>query len=294
MATIELLGVPSSAGAHWPGQEKAPAALRQAGLGTALREAGVDFLDAGDAPVSRWQPVREADGLSNASTVVAVARRTAERVGATLAEGRLPVVLGGDCSITVGAMAGLSTVEPEPGLVYFDGGFDLGTPATTPGGIADSMGLAHLLGEPGCHQPLASVGPTMAVDAVLGFGVNDSGELSDQRGLRHFASADVRRTGVAMAKEARELMEARGRRFLVHFDVDVIDFFDLPIADVPVHVDDHTGLRFALTMDCLDVFLASPALGGLVVTELNPDHAVPADIAAFAARLARSLTRTRT
>ena len=59
---------------------------------------------------------------------------------------------------------------------------------------------------------------------------------------------------------------------LVHFDVDVIDFFDLPVADVPQH---NTGLTFAAAMAALTVLVGHPALAGLIITEFNPDHREP-------------------
>ena len=56
MASLGLLGVPSSSAAHWPGQEKAPEALRAAGLTTLLAETGHRVVDHGDRPVARWRP----------------------------------------------------------------------------------------------------------------------------------------------------------------------------------------------------------------------------------------------
>ena len=56
MASLGLLGVPSSSAAHWPGQEKAPAALRAAGLTALLVETGHTVIDHGDRPVVRWRP----------------------------------------------------------------------------------------------------------------------------------------------------------------------------------------------------------------------------------------------
>ncbi len=190
MVTIELLDVPSSAGAHSPGQEQAPAALRRTGLLKAFAEHGLDVVDQGEQPVTRWQPVREARGVSNASAVVSVAEQTAQRVAAAVTAGHFPLVIGGDCSITVGVLSGLLTAGADPGLV--------------------------------------------------------------------------------------------------HFDIDVVDFFDLQLADIPVHIDSHTGLPFDLTMDCLDEFLSGPA-AGLVLTEINPDHGTDADLTRLATRLAQSL-----
>ena len=64
-------------------------------------------------------------------------------------------------------------------------------------------------------------------------------------------------------------MESQATTFVIHFDVDVIDFVDFSIADVPQF---NSGLTFREAMDCLLVFCASPRFGGLVVTEFNPDH----------------------
>jgi arginase len=57
---------------------------------------------------------------------------------------------------------------------------------------------------------------------------------------------------------------------VVHFDVDVIDFVDFPVADVP---QINAGLTFREALACLGVFAASPKFAGLVLTEFNPDHA---------------------
>lgn len=293
MVTIELLDVPSSAGAHSPGQEKAPAALRRTGLLKSFADHGLDVVDQGEQPVTRWHPIREDRGVSNATAVVSIAEQTAQRVAAAATAGRFPLVIGGDCSITVGVLSGLLTAGADPGLIYFDGGLDLGTPDNTPSGILDSMGLAHMLGDPGSYEPLAGIGPRrplLSVENLIGFGVNTGlDEIEAIRGLRRLTSADVRRDGVRSARAARDLLTSAGGSYLVHFDIDVVDFFDLQLADIPVHIDNHTGLPFDLAMDCLDEFLTGP-VAGLVLTEINPDHGTDADLTRLATRLAQSLT----
>lgn len=236
--------------------------------------------------------------------MVTIAEQTAQRVAAAVAAGRFPLVIGGDCSITVGALSGLLRSGSDPGLLYFDGGLDLGTPDTTPSGVLDSMGLAHMLDEPGSYEPLAGIGPRrplVPVQNVVGFGVNvgldesertaapESGQRAATSALRRFTSADVRRDGVPTARAARDLFASSGGSYLIHFDIDVVDFFDLPLADILVHIDNHTGLPFDLTMDCLDEFLTGPA-AGLVLTEVNPDHGTDADLTRVATRLATSLS----
>ena len=85
-----LLGVPSSAAAHGPGQEKAPAALRRAGLPERLAAAGVPLVDYGDLPVVRWRPDPHRHHPHNVDAVLGVLRETCGRVGAILADGRVP------------------------------------------------------------------------------------------------------------------------------------------------------------------------------------------------------------
>ena len=75
----------------------------------------------------------------------------------------------------------------------------------------------------------------------------------------------------------------------MHFDVDVIDFTDLPVADVPQFSQ---GLMFRDVMACLTVFASSPKFSGLTITEFNPDHVDDEGTFAetFIAGLARALT----
>ncbi|HEY2264164.1 MAG TPA: arginase family protein, partial [Streptosporangiaceae bacterium] len=74
---ISVLGVPTSAGSHNPGQEKAPAAWRAAGLIEALRAAGLDVEDRGDLPVEPFRPVSPQDGLRDADRVARIAASVA-------------------------------------------------------------------------------------------------------------------------------------------------------------------------------------------------------------------------
>src|SRR6476646_5302342 len=93
--TLAVIGVPSSAGSYAPGQEKAPRALRDAGLLAGLRAAGIAVVDHGDAEVWRWTPDRERPRAQNLEAVVACAAETAERVRAALAAGDFALGLGG-------------------------------------------------------------------------------------------------------------------------------------------------------------------------------------------------------
>jgi arginase len=89
-----------------------------------------------------------------------------------------------------------------------------------------------------------------------------------------------------LAEQALSALEARTRAFALHFDVDVIRFTDFPIANVPIH---NEGLSFDQAMECIEVFAASPSCVGMVITEINPDHATEELGRRFSAGVARAL-----
>src|SRR3712207_5582723 len=124
---IGLIGVPSIAGAHWPGQEKAPRVI--AGLVERLRAAGMTVIDYCDMPCSRWYPDREHRRPHNLAAVVEVARGAADLVEAALQDSETPLVIGGgDRTIELGVLSGFLRRNVDVGLLYFDGGVDLLTP----------------------------------------------------------------------------------------------------------------------------------------------------------------------
>jgi arginase len=276
---LGLIGVPSSAGAHWPGQEKAPRALRDAGLVERLTRAGCAVVDHGDLPRVRWRPNRQQPRPHNLAAVVGVARDAAARVADALSARQTPLVLGGDCTVTVGVIAGFLRHGADPALLYVDGGTDLRTPATSRPGMLDSMGVAHMIGAAGTAAELSHLGPRVPLlpesrIVFFGYGPGDPNDPESKTlagyAMPHYPAEQVQGRSRAAAGEALALVEGLAERFVVHFDVDVIDFMDFPVADVPEY---HTGLTFAEAMACLRVFAASPRFGGLVVTEFNPDHA---------------------
>ena len=268
---VSVLGVPTSAGSHNPGQEKAPAAWRAAGLIGELRAAGLDVEDRGDLPAAPYRPVEPAGGLRDTDRVVEVAQRVAAEVAAVRAAGRLPLVLGGDCTITLGALDGFG----DGGLVYFDGDADLSTPERSHSAVADTMGMTHMLG--GGSPRLARLGsryPLLRPGQVVLFGFDpaelDTGEWTELAS-RHLYAAPapaVRADPAGQARQARAYLERRAGAYLVHLDVDVLHTGLFPLANFP----HFAGLTLDQASICLNEFTSGEKFGGLVITEVNPDH----------------------
>jgi arginase len=293
--TIGLIGAPSSAAGHWPGMEKAPAFLRLAGLPERLREAGAQVVDHGDLPQLRWRADLQNPRAQNLSLVVDYLEEVARRVDASLADGELPILIGGECTVTVGAVAGFLRHHQDFGLLYLDGHIDLNTPESSSSGILDSMGMAHMFGQEGTVAELTELGPRSPMldpAKVVYFGHNER-KMNDvevehlrEYGTPAYPVSSLEGSARSLAERALELLESRTAAFALHFDVDVISFKDFPIANVPIH---NEGLTFEQAMECVEVFSASPKCVGVIVTEINPDHADEALGARFAEGIARSL-----
>ncbi len=257
--------------------------MRRAGLLELIEERGLAVRDHGDLPGFRWRPDPTTRSPQNLEAVVAVATSVAQSVEQVIFAGEVPLVIGGDCTITVGVVAGMLRAGLDSSLLYVDGGVDLYVPATQPGGHMDSMGVAHLLDEPGSARQLAGIGPRTPMldpERVLFFGqsavsVRPSEDPRDiegvvfaKHGFRSYPYEVVTGRATEAARDARAAIELDDGPFLVHFDVDVLDFLDCPLADQP----EDRGLLLNEAIDCLGVFAGSPRFGGLVVTEINPDH----------------------
>ncbi|MDH5313363.1 MAG: arginase family protein [Actinomycetota bacterium] len=275
MRTIDVIGVPSSMGGFAPGQERAPAALRRAGLIDRLTEAGVVARDRGDGELRRWFPDREHPFAQHVDAVRDVALETAMRV--TAADGDLALVLGGDCTVELGTLAGLQARGPgRVGLVYVDLHADMNAPSTVPWGALDSMGMAHALGDDLADPVLVKAfarSPLLQPDDLWLFGHGEGQEHERERiaalGIGRTPVEEVAADPTGSAEQALEAFAGDVDHLAVHLDVDVIDFVDLPLQE---NVGRNEGLSFDATMAALGVLLAHPAAASFTICELNPDH----------------------
>jgi arginase len=272
---LTVIGVPCSAGAHHAGLERGPAALRAAGLPGRLQQAGWEVSDAGDLTPRVFTADAAHPRARNRDEVVQACREVAGATSQVIAAGRIPVLMGGDCSITAGAVAGCLAHYPDTGLLYLDGDADLRTPQTTVAGNFDGMVIAALLGEgdPG-YTGLAGTVPMLPPERVAILGYDDSDIDPRERHLlgpliSHADGRQVAADPAGAAAAARAHVEASASAIVVHFDVDAVDSADLPLANYPHH---GKGLCVDAAVVVLRELCASPVFTGLVLTEVNPTH----------------------
>jgi arginase len=272
---ISIIGVPSSAGAYAPGQEKAPDAFRRHGLVAALEAAGLDVVDLGDVEGQRWRPDRANPSAANLEAVRRTSVELADRVTDAMARDGMLLVLGGDCTIELGVVAGALRRSAATGLVYIDRDADLNPPAESDGAL-DWTGVAHLLAIEGSLPDLTGIGPRspMLLPADVFYFALDNLERNEAQtierlGIGTLRRAEVETDPVGVARRALEWARSYDT-VLIHLNVDVLDFVDFPIAE---NVRRESGLSFGALSDALGVLAQAPNLAALTVTEANPDHA---------------------
>ena len=211
----------------------------------------------------------------NVSTVAAVAGELADTVAAAFADGHDILVLGGDCTIELGTVAGAIRDGARVGLAYVDLDSDLNVPGTGEGAL-DWMGVAHLLDVAGAHETLTSLAgrrPMLDVEAVRLFAVENvttfERSVIDRLGLHVEPLADVVDDPDAVAERTRA-WAASYDRILVHVDIDVLDYTKFPIAH---EIRDSPGLELPQLARLLRDLHGLPNWSALTLSEVNPDHA---------------------
>jgi len=254
-----------------------PAALRTAGLIRTLRDLGNEVDDRGDLRLEERlpEPVLMAGSARNIASVAGWARMLRRETYAAMKNGRVPIVLGGDHSLSIGSVSGVLQYCAETGrapfVLWLDAHADFNTPATSPSGNLHGMSAAWLCGEPGL--PLADGAPRKTLDpkSLHLFGVRaiDRGE----RELLHARGVDVvdmRRLDEfgASVLMRRIIKEVESRNGLLHVSLDV-DFLDPQLAPgsgttVP------GGATFREAHLIMEMLHDCGLVGSLDVVELNP------------------------
>lgn len=257
-----------------PGTEKAPGALRAAGLAERLQSIGYEVADLGDCAPRLFAQDDEHPRARNAAEVVAALNDLRPRVEQGVKTGALLLVLGGECVQALAVVAGARRYYRHVNLLWLDRDADLNTPATTPSGRLDGMVVAHFTGR-GAAELVRFWGepPLVREPDVTLFGLErvdpPEQEFLSRSPIRRVLAADAQQIGVpSAARHALEQMHADGREFVLHFDVDAIAQEDF----APVPLPGSGGLRVGEVREALRVFASHKNLLALDVAEYNPDQ----------------------
>jgi len=272
---VSLIGVPTDVGAGHRGALLGPDALRIAGIVEALSARGVDIVDRGNVagPANPWQP--PVDGYRHLGEVVAWNRAAMDAVAAELAQGRLPIMVGGDHCLGIGSITAVARHCRDTGkklrVLWLDAHADFNTSDVTPSGNIHGMPVACLCGiGPRELVELGGSAPAITPAQVRQVGIRsvDEGEkrLVKQHGLdvydmRHIDEVGMRRT----MEEALSGMDA-DTHLHVSFDVDFLDPSIAPGVGTTVP----GGPNYREAQLVMEMIADSGRMGSLDIVELNP------------------------
>lgn len=259
------------------GTDMGPSAVRIAGLETALREQGHDFEDLGNVSVE--DPSSVAVGDKSARYLKQIASSCADirdTVAGALDSERFPIVVGGDHSIAVGTVAGVSDhfdrLGESIGLLWFDAHGDMNTPESSPSGNIHGMPLAACLGRG--DDALTALGrrcPLVSTENVAVVGVRslDTAErrIVEDLGVRVYTMREIDARGLyEVMGEALEIVTRGTAGFHISFDVDGTD----PVVATGVGTPVPGGLTYRESHLFMELAAESKRAVSLEITEINP------------------------
>ena len=267
---VQIIGVPVDLGQSHRGVDLGPGALRYAGLAARLEQLGYDVHDAGNLKV----PVRESLNHERQNNYLPSIRKICEDACAAgqqaVADGYIPIFLGGDHSIAVGTISGVTQDEPS-GVLWVDAHGDFNTLSTSTSGNIHGMSLALLLGYG--YPDLVDVGrpgASLLPEDVVMVGVRDLDEKEREKlrasGVTVYTMRDVDERGMGtIAGEALERLSHR-KRLHVSLDIDALDPQASPGAGTLVP----GGLTYREAQLLMEIVADSRSLSSLDIVEINP------------------------
>ena len=277
LSPVHLIGVPLDMGGSRRGVDMGPSAFRIAGLREQIATLGRTVVDRGDLPSPIPETKKHGDPTKKFIREIAkVCDRLYQVARASIEEGAIPIVLGGDHSLAAGSVAASSAharaADKPLGLLWIDAHGDMNTPASTPSGNVHGMPLAALLGpEPAELSSIGGFSPTVLPQHTVLLGVRNLDErekvLVRDSGVHVFTMKDIDRIGVAaIATEALAAVTSGTAGIHVSFDLDVCDPAIAPGVGTPVK----GGLNYREAHLLMEMIAESGGLMALDLVEVNP------------------------
>jgi arginase len=274
---IAVIGAPLDLGAGRRGVDMGPSAIRFANLGQRLSALGYQVQDLGNVAVQ--QPERIRPGSRSARYLSQIAKsctRLAAMVKRVAEKGQVPLVLGGDHSVAVGTVSGMSKHLREAGqklgLLWIDAHPDMNTPQTSPSGNVHGMPLACLIGlGPRQLTHIYDYAPKVDPENVALVGLRDVDLLEKPyvktSGVRTFTMRDIdERLLHAVMKEALEIVSEGTEGFHVSLDMDAVDPEHAPGVGTAVR----GGLSYREAHLAMEMICDSQRMTSMDVVEVNP------------------------
>lgn len=276
-STIAIIGAPLDLGQDRRGVDMGPFALRVASLNARIAALGYDVEDLGNVEVALAETASA--GNSHAKylpEIAASCERVAGRVKDALRRGSLPLALGGDHSVAVGTVSGVSHFFRERnqrvGLIWLDAHADMNTPQSSPSGNVHGMPLACLVGlGPSELTHLCGYAPKIDPRNAVIVGLRDVDEMEKphvkESGVRAFTMRDIDERGLRPVMEDALRFALDGTAgFHLSLDMDFVDPRDAPGVGTPVR----GGVTYREAHLAMEMICDSGRMVSMEVVEVNP------------------------
>lgn len=272
---ITLIGAPIEEGSGRRGAGMGPAALRIAGLDSALADLGHAVIDEGDVKPLPARDLPNHPGANNLQIVAAYARALDAAVFDIASRGSFPIILGGDHALSMGSVSGMARHASVTGrplfVLWLDAHADFNSPATTPSGNMHGMPVAFFCGQAEFTPILDKDRPLVDPQNVFQVGIRsvDARERAEiaKNGVSVFDMRAIDETGIAhiMHHIIATVNAANG---LLHVSLDV-DFLDPEFAP-GVGTTVPGGATFREAHLIMEMLCDSGLVSSLDLVELNP------------------------
>ena len=274
---VNIIGFPMDLGADRRGVDMGPSALRIAGLREKLEQLGYQVIDRGDIFIQIMERQKITNPkLKYLNEILKTSRILARRVERVLEKKHFPLCLGGDHSMALGSIAGISSYckkhKLKLGVIWVDAHTDMNTDETSPSGNIHGMPLAASLGI-GNEKLVNFYGfsPKLKPENCALIGVRSVDTLEKQNikklKLPVYTMSDIDKQGIHIIIE-KILKQFRKKVDHLHvsFDLDVIDPSIVPGVGTPVA----GGLGYREAHLLMESIAECSCMSSLEITEVNP------------------------
>lgn len=268
---IKIIGVPVDLGQSQRGVDMGPSAIRYAGLLLRLQNLGYNVKDEGNIQV----PVRDSiPGKSLINEICRACESVYRAATDAVRENHKPIFLGGDHSMAIGTVGGVTHDSPA-GLIWIDAHGDFNTPEISISGNIHGMSLAVLTGK-GLPElvDVGRKGPKIKPENVVIIGVREL-DLKEKlslkaSGIKVFTMRDIDEEGISLVARKALKHLSHLSRIHVSLDIDSLDPMGAPGVGTPVN----GGLTFREAHLLMEIIADSELLSSMDIVEINPiiDH----------------------
>lgn len=277
--TVEIIGAPSTFGQRKLGVNLGPDAIRYAGIVARIEAIGLTVKDSGNINVPELNLNKfnsEQQGLRNLEEIIETSETLSQSVSNSISNNHFPLILGGDHSIAIGSISGVSKHYENLGVIWYDAHGDLNIPEESPSGNIHGMPLRILAGDGDDKLVnIANYAPKVKPENIVLIGMRDldvgERQYIKDNNIKTYTMAEVDRYGIKQViKETIDYLKEKTDGIHLSLDVDALDPVETPGTGTRVL----GGLTYRESHFALEFLHNANLVTSMDLVEVNPliDH----------------------